>query len=227
MYFYDPYGARPSGRYYRMPDNQEPVFPDTSCPNTVFVQELGDQPVEGFSPMDLLNLGPPGKRDIVMNGLPTQEGRSKSMIVVGQPSKVEERREIVDQFSDSRVNSMFMDTSQTIDDGLEHPGYGVTDDELTPTATDGIHVLPDRPESTDEPELEPEDQAEQGESGFHQYGGQQTAEGIDQESTPISMTDQPPSEPSGEPEKSGGIPGWLLIGGGVLLISLLFGKKSG
>lgn len=152
------------------------------------------------------------------------------MIVVAQPSKVEERREIVDQFSDSRVNSMFMDTSQTIDDGLEHPGYGVADDELTPTATEGIHVLPDQPESKEDPAEQHEEQ----DGGFYQYGSQRMSDEAGQDvqgSTPTSLTDQPSDQPTPlEPPKTGagvGIPGWLLIGGGVLLISWLLGKKSG
>lgn len=296
MYYYDPYGPRPAGRYYRSEDYQEPVFADSECKDTVLAPELGDTVYEGFSPMDLLDIGTKSERDITLSGLPiirqpiaisqvanatpsinaeniqntqTLEQRTqlvpidfqekqvergisdqiqeeepepkpetetninpaqvegeKEMIIVSKPTKVTERQSIEDQYSDVRVNSLFVDKSQTIDDGLEHPGYGASEDELAPTTTEGISTLP--PPVQQNEDAGQDQNQEQGE-GFYQYGGGQSIEqGAINESTPTSLTDQPTEEEERtEEQKKGSGFNWMLaIGGGALLLYFLMKGKS-
>lgn len=260
MYFYDPYGPRPSGRYYRTEDDLEPVFPGTECPNTIFSQELSDQVYEGVSPLDLLDLGNPKDRNITLNGVlsiqtqapisslpqpiektqivempiekqvetqkaPQEENKMTLVLEEKQPEFVS-RKEVVDQFSDFRVNSMFMDSSQTVDDGIEHPGYTTSDSELTPDNSYGISTM--QPPSDEQKEVYGD--TDETQTSYHPYnsGGQQISEGSIQDSQPNVMSDgqnqQDEQKPSTE-EKKSGIPTWVILGGAAALALFLASKK--
>jgi hypothetical protein len=272
MYFYDPYGPRSAGRFYRLEDDAEPIYADTDCQNVIFAPEIGEQVYEGYSPLDLI--GTKSKNNIVMNGISDlispvskevsrtteinltpvkiessgvsipqtiqtapgtiqtapetiqtapasfpepvkseQNGEKNPMLIQEQP-KIVTRQAITDQFSDSRINSIFVDTEQTSDDGIEHPGYTASDDSLAPE------------ESTSRS------------NGSEFYGtigsGSTMSKEVDNKPFDLSSTNSSDSdrdiyeeyEEKGEKPKKSGIPTWLIIGGIGLAALFIFGRKN-
>ncbi len=155
------------------------------------------------------------------------------MLISQVTSKPTVRVAITDQFSDTRINSMISDSSQTVDDGLEHPGYVASDDGLSYDAGSAIGNEEDRgisPTGAGSVIGNEEDHGSSPTAFYEQYGSAKMENEDNQ--PPIvmsggSQTENTSEQQTSEQPKKSIIPLWMILSGiGLVLFFFSSAKKE-